>query len=138
MKVIQILASAGITGFESPAAEYTQLGMDLDELLIEHPSATFIGQAFGESMQGVGIFDGDLLIVDRHVSVQKQDVIVANFNGEFVCKMLDMNRRLLLSANESMLPVYIGSQDTFSIEGVVIRSIRCHRPSYLLSSSRGK
>lgn len=137
MKVIPILASAGITGFESPAAEYTQLGMDLDELLIEHPSATFIGQAFGESMQGVGIFDGDLLIVDRHVSVQNQDVIVANFNGEFVCKMLDTQRRLLLSANDSMLPVYIGSQDTFSIEGVVIRSIRCHRPSYLLASSRG-
>ncbi len=134
MKVIPIHASAGITGFESPAAEYTQLGMDLDELLVEHPSATFIGQAFGESMQGVGIFDGDLLIVDRHVVVRNQDVIVANYNGEFVCKMIDMSRRLLVSANDAMQPVYIGSQDTFSIEGVVIRSIRCHRPSNLLSS----
>ncbi|EIT7132638.1 translesion error-prone DNA polymerase V autoproteolytic subunit [Vibrio natriegens] len=134
MKVIPIHASAGITGFESPAAEYTQLGMDLDELLVEHPSATFIGQAFGESMQGVGIFDGDLLIVDRHVAVQNQDVIVANYNGEFVCKMIDMSRRLLVSANDAMQPVYIGSQDTFSIEGVVIRSIRCHRRSNLLSS----
>ncbi len=134
MKVIPIHASAGITGFESPATEYTQLGMNLDELLIEHPSATFIGQAIGESMQGIGIFDGDLLIVDRHVSVQNLDVIVANYNGEFVCKMIDMTRRQLLSANETMMPVYINSQDTFSIEGVVIRSIRCHRPSYLLSS----
>lgn len=135
MKVIPILASAGITGFESPAAEYAQLGMSLDELLVEHPSATFIGQAMGESMQGIGIFDGDLLIVDRHVTVQNHDVIVANYNGEFICKMIDMTRRLLLSANESMMPVYISSQDTFSIEGVVIRSIRCHRPSYLLSSA---
>ncbi|WP_165313023.1 LexA family protein [Vibrio ziniensis] len=134
MKVIPIHASAGITGFESPAAEYAQLGMNLDELLIEHPSATFIGQAIGESMQGIGIFDGDLLIVDRHVTVQNLDVIVANYNGEFVCKMIDMTRRQLLSANETMMPVYIHSQDTFSIEGVVIRSIRCHRPSYLLSS----
>lgn len=134
MKVIPILARAGITGFESPAAEYTQLGINLDELLIDHPSSTFIGQACGDSMQGVGIFDGDLLIVDRHVSVQNQDVIVANFNGEFVCKILDTKRRLLLSANESMQPVYIGNQDTFSNEGVVIRSIRCHRPSHLLSS----
>lgn len=134
MKVIPIHASAGITGFESPAAEYTQLGMNLDELLIEHPSATFIGQAIGESMQDIGIFDGDLLIVDRHVTVQNLDVIVANYNGEFVCKMIDMTRRQLLSANETMMPVYIHSQDTFSIEGVVIRSIRCHRPSHLLSS----
>ncbi|ELF5301494.1 S24 family peptidase [Vibrio cholerae] len=134
MKVIPIAASAGITGFESPAAEYSQLGMSLDELLVEHPSATFIGQAMGESMQNVGIFDGDLLIVDRHITVKHLDVIVANYNGEFVCKMIDMTRRLLLSANDSMMPTYINSQDTFSIEGVVIRSIRCHRPSYLLSS----
>ncbi|EHH3641285.1 hypothetical protein J7077_003995 [Vibrio parahaemolyticus] len=89
----------------------------------------------GESMQGIGIFDGDLLIVDRHVTVQNHDVIVANYNGEFICKMIDMTHRLLLSANETMMPVYINSQDTFSIEGVVIRSIRCHRPSYLLSSA---
>jgi DNA polymerase V len=134
MKVIPILASAGITGFESPAAEYTQLGMDLDELLIEHPSATFLGQAFGESMQGVGIFEGDLLIVDRHVTVQNGDVIVANFNGEFVCKLIDLRDRRLLSANEAMPDIAIKEHDTFSIEGVVIRSIRCHRPSYLLES----
>ena len=132
MKVIPILASAGITGFESPAAEYTQLGMDLDELLVEHPSATFLGQAFGESMQGVGIYEGDLLIVDRHVTVQSGDVIVANFNGEFVCKLIDLHDRRLLSANESMPGITIKEHDTFSIEGVVIRSIRCHRPSYLL------
>ncbi|MCE0496233.1 LexA family protein [Vibrio salinus] len=134
MNVIPIFASAGITGFESPAGEYTQLRINLDELLIEHPSATFIGQASGESMQGIGIFDGDLLIVDRHVSVQNQDVIVANYNGEFVCKMIDLTHRLLLSANEAMPPVRIGCQDIFSIEGVVIRSIRCHRSSYLISS----
>lgn len=136
MKVIPILASAGITGFESPAAEYSQLRMSLDELLVEHPSATFIGQAMGESMQNVGIFDGDLLIVDRHITAKHLDVIVANYNGEFVCKMIDMTRRLLLSANEAMMPTYISQQDTFSIEGVVIRSIRCHRPSYLLSGGK--
>ncbi|MCA2015598.1 translesion error-prone DNA polymerase V autoproteolytic subunit [Vibrio tritonius] len=134
MNVIPISASAGITGFESPAAEYSQLPIDLDELLIEHPSATFIGRACGESMQGVGIFDGDLLIVDRHIQVENQDVIVANYNGEFVCKLLDTQRRLLLSANEKMQPVPILESDTFTIEGVVIRSIRCHRPSYLLSA----
>ncbi len=57
MKVIPISAHAGITGFESPATEYTQLSLDLDELLVEHPSATFIGRACGDSMQGLGIFE---------------------------------------------------------------------------------
>lgn len=107
MKIIPVYASAGITGFESPAAEYTQLPMDLDELLVEHPSATFIGQACGDSKQGVGIFDGDLLIVDRFVEVINLDVIVANFNGEFVCKLIDKSRRLLLSANDMHCPVPI-------------------------------
>ncbi|MUK50938.1 LexA family protein [Aliivibrio fischeri] len=135
MNVIPLSASAGISGFESPAAEYSQLSFDLDELLIEHPSSTFIGRASGDSMQGVGIFDGDLLIVDRYVTVQSNDVIVANFNGEFVCKILDTQRRLLVSANEKYQSVPINNYDTFTIEGVVTRSIRCHRPSYLLSQS---
>ncbi|MUK42516.1 translesion error-prone DNA polymerase V autoproteolytic subunit [Aliivibrio fischeri] len=135
MNIIPLHASAGISGFESPAAEYSQLSFDLDELLIEHPSSTFIGRASGDSMQGVGIFDGDLLIVDRYVTVQSNDVIVANFNGEFVCKILDTQRRLLVSANEKYQTVPINDYDTFTIEGVVTRSIRCHRPSYLLSQS---
>lgn len=134
MKVIPITASAGITGFESPAQDYKQLPLSLDELLVEHPSATFIGRASGESMQGVGIFDQDILIVDRHVTIQNHDVIVANYNGEFVCKILDTQRRMLLSANQHHLPVVIHDYDQFSIEGVVIRSVRCHRQSALLCS----
>ncbi|MBM7072425.1 translesion error-prone DNA polymerase V autoproteolytic subunit [Shewanella sp. 202IG2-18] len=135
MKVIPIFAQAGITGFESPAAEYTQLSLSLDELLIEHPSATFIGQAKGESMQGVGIFDNDILVVDRHITAQHLDVIVANLNGEFVCKIIDKQRRQLLSANERFQAIAIEQFDEFSIEGVVARSIRCHRASSLLGQA---
>lgn len=135
MNVIPIFASAGITGFESPANDYSQLPLSLDELLVEHPSATFIGQASGDSMQGVGIFDKDILIVDRHVSVRNQDVIVANYNGGFVCKIIDTYRRLLLSANGSHMAVSIHEHDEFSIEGVVSRSIRCHRKSPILFRS---
>ncbi|MCG9597626.1 translesion error-prone DNA polymerase V autoproteolytic subunit [Vibrio sp. Isolate25] len=132
MHVIPIYASAGVSGFESPAAEYAQLGCDLNEFLIDHPSSTFIGQAKGDSMQGVGIFDNDILIVDRYPTAQHLDIIVANINGEFVCKQFDLTKRLLLSANPKYRPVPIMEYDTFSIEGVVIRSIRCFRPCYLL------
>ncbi|MGD1523975.1 LexA family protein [Vibrio owensii] len=136
MKVIPYSASAGITGFESPASEYMQLPMNLDELLVAHPSSTFIGRACGDSMQAAGIFDGDILIVDRHVDHKNMDVIVGNFNGEFVCKIIDMYTRRLISANESYAPIYISEHDTFTIEGVVTSSIRLHRPSYLLSSNQ--
>ncbi|RLV61273.1 S24 family peptidase [Parashewanella curva] len=132
MKIIPIYAQAGVTGFESPAAEYSQLALSLDELLIEHPSATFIGRAKGDSMQGVGIFDNDILIVDRHVHRRHMDIVVANLNGEFVCKIYDSNRKLLLSANEQYQAITVNEYDEFSIEGVIVRSIRCHRVSSLL------
>ncbi len=134
MKFIQITASAGITGFESPASDYLQLPLSLDALLIEHPSATFIGKADGHSMQGVGIFNGDILIVDRHVIVKDCDVIVANLNGEFICKILNITQRLLLSANPQYKTIPINEDDQFTIEGVVIRSIRCHRSSQILEA----
>lgn len=132
IKILPIPINCGITGFGSPAAEYGQLPLSLDELLVEHPSATFLGYASGDSMVDVGIFDGDILIVDRHVTVQDNDVIVANFNGEFVCKIIDTQERQLLSASDNE-PVVIHQYDDFEIEGVVVRSIRCHRPSPLLS-----
>jgi DNA polymerase V len=132
---IPIPASAGISGFESPAAEYSQLDLSLDELLILHPSATFIGVAQGDSMKGEGIFDGDILIVDRHISAQQGSVIVANFNGEFVCKLLDKHRKLLLSSNDKHQAVEIHDYDEFSIEGVVIRSVRLHHHCSFLASN---
>ena len=134
MKVIPIPASAGITGFESPAAEYNQLDLSLDELLVERPSSTFLGFANGDSMIELGIFDGDLLIVDRFPVAQHNDVIVANFNGEFICKVLDMTNRQLLSANSKYSSVTITENDQFTIEGIVVRSIRMFRKSYLLSA----
>lgn len=127
LKVIPVLAQAGISGFESPAAEYRQLGLDLDELLIEHPSATFIGQAQGDSMTGVGIFDGDLLIVDRAASSTSLDVVVANFNGSFVCKLFDRKSNVLLSPGLDHQPYPLGPGDTFEEEGIVVRSVRMHR-----------
>lgn len=134
MKVIPIYAEAGISGFESPAAEYTELSLSLDELLISHPNATFIGVANGDSMQGVGIFDGDLLIVDRSETTTQGDIVVANYNGNFVCKIIDKQRKQLLSASAKHRPVSISDADEFQIEGVVTRSVRLHRKSRELLS----
>lgn len=134
MKVIPILIEAGISGFESPAAEYKELGLSLDQLLISHPNATFIGQASGESMVEVGIFDGDLLIVDRSLSVNNGDIIVANYNGCFVCKIIDKKEARLLSASANHSPVKISAEDDFQVEGIVTRSIRLHQKSPELTS----
>ncbi|MBH0011559.1 MULTISPECIES: S24 family peptidase [unclassified Pseudoalteromonas] len=129
MFVIPIYIEAGVCGFESPAAQYTELGVTLDELLIKHPDATFIGIASGNSMQEVGIFEGDLLVIDRAEPAENGDVIVANLNGLFVCKLLDKTNARLLSASSLHKPVQLTSSDEFQLEGVVTLSIRMHRQS---------
>ncbi|MBB1470284.1 translesion error-prone DNA polymerase V autoproteolytic subunit [Pseudoalteromonas sp. SG41-5] len=129
MFVIPIYIEAGVCGFESPAAQYKELGLSLDQLLIKHPNATFIGVASGCSMQEVGIFDGDLLLVDRAEEAKNGDVIVANLNGLFVCKLLDKTNARLLSASDLYPPVQLTDSDEFQLEGVVTRSIRLHRSS---------
>jgi DNA polymerase V len=128
LKFIPIKAVAGIVGFESPAAEYTQLSLDLDQLLIDHPSATYIGIADGDSMVGDGIFSGDLLIVDRALEIKDYDVVVANLNGVFVCKKINKSKRCLMSSGDNVPPYFLKEGDIFQIEGIVTRSIRLHRP----------
>jgi DNA polymerase V len=134
MKFIPIYIEAGISGFESPATEYKELGLSLDQLLISHPNATFIGQASGESMIEAGIFDGDLLIVDRSLTAQNGHIIVANYNGCFVCKIIDKDQARLLSASKYHAPVKINPEDEFQVEGIVTRSIRMHHKSPELSA----
>ncbi len=112
---------------------YDSLPSSLNDLLIPHPSSTFLGRASGHSMTGVGIFDNDILIIDRFAPAKQNDVIVANLNGEFVCKIVDIKQKRLLSANDIFSPYTVTEFDVFSIEGVVIQSIRCHRSSPLLS-----
>ena len=114
-------------GFPSPADDYMDKRLDLNEQFIKHPAATFYCRVSGHSMTGAGIFDGDLLIVDRAVRPVHGDVILAALNGELTCKILDMHNRRLLSANDGYPPLAILEGADFSIEGVVIHSIRSHR-----------
>ncbi len=114
-------------GFPSPADDYMDKQLDLNEQFIKHPAATFYCRVSGQSMTGAGIFDGDLLIVDRAVRPVHGDVILAALDGELTCKILDMYNRRLVSANDHYPPLPITEGMDFSIEGVVIHSIRSHR-----------
>jgi DNA polymerase V len=76
------------TGFASPAADYLELGISLDRSLIDHPEATFFFRATGPALAGAGIFDGDLLVVDRSVTPCSGHIVVAVADGEFVLREL--------------------------------------------------
>lgn len=114
-------------GFPSPADDYMDKGLDLNEHLILHPAATFYCRVIGESMRELGIFDGDLLIVDRAIEAQHGDVVLAAVDGELACKVLDLRRRRLLSANDEYPPIVIAEGSECQVEGVVTSSIRRHR-----------
>lgn len=114
-------------GFPSPADDYLEGSLDLNAHLISHPAATFYCCVCGDSMTGVGIFDGDLLIVDRALTPRNGDVVLAALDGELTCKILDSPGRQLLAANRRYPPIAIPEGSHFEVEGVVISSIRRHR-----------
>ena len=76
-------------GFPSPAADHVEADLDLNDLCVRHPAATFFVRADGDSMNGAsGIFDGDMLIVDRSLVARDGNVVVAVIDGEFTVKRL--------------------------------------------------
>jgi len=113
-------------GFPSPADDYLDRSLDLNTYLIKHPAATYLAHAKGDSMEGCGIYDGDLLIVDRSRNAQHEDIIIAALDGQLTCKILDKNRQCLISANKTYTPIAIGEFSDLVIEGIVIHSIRHH------------
>jgi DNA polymerase V len=122
---LPLLLNTVPAGFPSPAEDYEDKKLDLNELLIKHPEATYFCRVSGDSMKGENIRDGDLLIVDRAEKAIHGSVVVASIYGEITCKLLDTGNKQLLSANPKFKPIIIG-EDGVTIEGVVIHSISNH------------
>ena len=77
-----------VAGFPSPAEQYQEPPLDLNELLVKRPAATYFVRVEGDSMSGAGIADGDLLVVDRSLRPASGDVIIACVDGDFTVKTL--------------------------------------------------
>ena len=82
-----------VAGFPSPAEQYLEPPLDLNELLVRHPAATYFVRVEGDSMVGAGIRDGDLLVVDRSLRPADGDVIIASVDGDFTVKTLRLGKR---------------------------------------------
>ncbi|HDR2753147.1 TPA: translesion error-prone DNA polymerase V autoproteolytic subunit [Enterobacter asburiae] len=107
-------------GFPSPAADYVEQRIDLNELLIAHPSATYFVKASGDSMIEGGISDGDLLVVDSSRAAAHGDIVIAAVEGEFTVKRLQLRPIVQLNPmNSAYRPIIVGSEDTLDIFGVV-------------------
>ena len=108
-------------GFPSPAADYFDDGLDLNDLVVRHPAATFFVRVEGESMLGAGIHPGDMLVVDRAEVPADQSVVVAVLNGDFTVKRIYQKDGTLslVSENERMPPIRLSEEMDFEVWGVV-------------------
>ena len=115
------LVSSVSAGFPSPASDYMEEKIDLNEKLIRHPSATFLFRVEGESMIGAFIPDNALLIVDRSERAQNDSIVVAVVDGEFTVKrlVLEFARRYLAPENPKYKSIYITEDMQCNIWGVV-------------------
>lgn len=116
-----LLRKAVPAGFPSPADDYVERRISLDEHLIEHRESTFFMRVAGHSMRDLGIFDGDLLVVDRSVPAAHGCVVVAVIDGEFTVKQLlyTAQGKVLRAAHPDYPEVVITAEQDFSIWGVV-------------------
>ncbi|EAT9985239.1 translesion error-prone DNA polymerase V autoproteolytic subunit [Salmonella enterica] len=107
-------------GFPSPAADYIEQRIDLNELLVSHPSSTYFVKATGDSMIDSGINDGDLLVVDSSRTAEHGDIVIAAVDGEFTVKRLQLRPTVQLNPmNSAYSPIIVGSEDTLDVFGVV-------------------
>lgn len=120
-----LYATSVSCGFPSPAEDYVDRALDLNELLIAKPSATFFVKAKGESMIGAGIFEGDLLIIDRSVTPKSGQIVLAVVSGEFTLKRLvkEKNEIWLYPENSKNQPLKITPEMEFEIWGVALHCI---------------
>lgn len=112
-------------GFPSPAEDYLEGKLDLNQYLVQHPAATFFVRVTGDSMIGAGIHAGDILIVDRSLEARDGKVVIAVVNGELLVKRLRLEKRkiYLASENPDYPPLVITDVMDFEVWGVVTNVI---------------
>lgn len=112
-------------GFPSPAADYYEERLSLDEHLIEHKEATFFVRVQGHSMTGFGIHDGDLLVVDRAIDPADRSVVIAVIDGEFTVKQLCLLQDgvLLRAGSSGHSDILVSRDQELTLWGVVRWSI---------------
>ena len=116
-------------GFPSPAEDFQVERLDLTAILVSHPQATFFLRLRGDSMHDAGLFDGDLLVVNRALKPVNGDVVIAVVDGEFTCKTLwlKFGRMKLVAANPTYPEIVPKEGQTIEVWGVVTASIKRFR-----------
>jgi DNA polymerase V len=114
--------AAGIkAGFPSPAADFDEVRISLDQIVVKNKSATFYAKASGNSMIGAGIADGDVLVIDRSLEPADNKIAVCYIDGDFTVKRIkiEKNSICLVAENEAFQPIKITEENELIIWGIV-------------------
>ena len=108
-------------GFPSPAEDFSDIPIDLNIELLKNPSSTFFSRVNGDSMQDLGINDGDLLIIDKSLEPENGKIAVCYIDGEFTLKTLKLENDycLLMPANADYKPIKVTADNEFIVWGIV-------------------
>jgi DNA polymerase V len=121
-KIVRPLFNCSVSaGFPSPADDYIDRKLDLNDLLIKNPPATFFVRAAGDSMINAGINHGDILIVDRSLEAGSGQIVIAALHGELTVKRLFKKGAAcrLMAENPNYPPLEITEESQCEIWGVV-------------------
>jgi len=113
-------------GFPSPADDYIEGRLSLDEHLIQHKDATFFVRAKGNSMVGAGIFDGDLLVVDKSLEPSSGDIVIAIVDGDLTVKRLIKRgeKVILKPENHRFMEIELQDGQELQVWGVVTSTVK--------------
>lgn len=125
-KELPLFISPISAGFPSPAEDSIEKKLDLNDLMIQHPTATFFVRVQGDSMSGAGISEGDILVVDRALTPTEGKIVVAIYQGEFTVKRISFknNRWILSPENPKYPPLIVQEGNECTLWGVVTYVIR--------------
>ncbi len=118
---------AGIkAGFPSPADDFIEMSIDLNKHLIKHKDTTFFATVKGHSMKNAGIYDGDLLIIDKSLEPQNDKIAICQIDGEFTVKRIKIEQNVvwLIAENEDFEPIKVTPDNELIIWGMVTASIK--------------
>ena len=120
------IPTANATGFGAAADDYMERGIDLNEQLIRNKPATFFMRVTGNSMVNAGIYDGDIVIVDRSLKPQNGKIVIAVIDGEMLIRRYEktMNSLRLIPETTKLSPIDVSEFMDFKIWGVVSCIIR--------------
>jgi DNA polymerase V len=114
-------------GWPSPADDYVERPIDLNEYLIKNVAATYFVRVSGDSMINAYIGDGAILVVDRSIEPKHNKIVIASINGSYTCKRLLLKPKICLVAeNPKYSPIFIEKEAELEIAGIVIAAINTY------------